>query len=475
MSFRGITKDYVKVLRGRKRPPWAPIERSILEIPGLAGGYLSNSKVKPRVISVPVLLKKKNFPDLQKLKEDLADWLITDKEEPLIFDDEEDRTYYAVVNDELDLDEMVRYGHGTIEFICPDPYKYGEEQSHEFTDNILNVTNNGTVEADHVIELEVLDNPLTFSTFIMVQNQDNQYMLIGDPLDVESESYQRYERLLYSSADSLVGWTTAGTGEIDGMVSGTMEAVNNRFQAADYGSGSGWHGPAIKQSLPETVQDFRLQTWITLDNSGTTVGRIELYLLDVNGNQIAKISMKDAKSGERLGYGEARAGGPLDNHFLISEYGDRKGNWNNFAGILRIEREGQHWSAFFGIGNAQNGYHARRRAYWTDTRDKYNTPIAQVVVHMGQYGSHAPCVGGIYSASVDKINHQEYGTPVIVQTGDLVRFDTKNEDVWINGISCKDILDFGSDFFNLKPGDNQLIVLPDGNFKTTLKYRDTFR
>ncbi|WP_425597646.1 phage distal tail protein [Virgibacillus salarius] len=309
----------------------------------------------------------------------------------------------------------------------------------------------------------------------MVQNQDNQYMLIGDPLDVESEPYQRYERLLYSSADSLVGWTTAGTGEIDGMVSGTMEAVNNRFQAADYGSGSGWHGPAIKQSLPETVQDFRLQTWITLDNSGTTVGRIELYLLDVNGNQVAKISMKDAKSGERLGYGEARAGGPLDNHFLISEYGDRKGNWNNFAGILRIEREGQHWSAFFGIGNAQNGYHARRRAYWTDTRDKYNTPIAQVVVHMGQYGNHAPCVGGIYSVSVDKINHQEYGTPVIVQTGDLVRFDTKNEDVWINGESRKDILDFGSDFFSLKPGDNQLIVLPDGNFKTTLKYRDTFR
>ena len=44
--------------------------------------------------------------DLQKLKEDLADWLYTEQPAELIFDDELDRAYLALIDGSVDLDEM---------------------------------------------------------------------------------------------------------------------------------------------------------------------------------------------------------------------------------------------------------------------------------------------------------------------------------------------------------------------------------
>lgn len=124
-SFNGVTKDYVRVLRGLERPAWAPIEHEILEIPGRPGGLISSKKIKVRQINIPVRIYTKGFESLQKAKEDLAAWLITDEPKELIFSDEPDRVYYAQVTGELNLDEIVEWGEGVISFLCPDPYKYG--------------------------------------------------------------------------------------------------------------------------------------------------------------------------------------------------------------------------------------------------------------------------------------------------------------------------------------------------------------
>lgn len=467
--------DYFHVLEVTGRS-LSPNEIQSNSVAGMDGSYIQ-AKRKPGVpLKVKAMIRFDSPNELRVAIDELSSILDTNQEVPIVFSDEPNKTYYGIMS-EISEGIEVRGTHiVTITFFRSDPYKYGEEQTLNFESDVITVTNKGTAEAKPIIEMEVLGDPLTLSPFVMVQNQEDQYMLIGEALDVEASStYQRYERVMYSDANTLIGWTTAATGDIDGLIAGEMESVRDRFQAASYGTGSGWHGPAIKQSLPDTLQDFRLNTWITLDNSGQTVGRIEVYLLDANGNQVAKVAMKDVRRGESLGYGEARAGNALNNHYFISEYGDSKGNWNNFAGVLRIEREGDMWSAFFAKGNAKNGYHTRRFAYWRDVESKYNMPVAQVVIHMGQYGSNDPCTGGIYSVSVDKINQRDQGTPVIVRTGDLIKFDTRVEEISINGEPRTDIVDFGTEYFGLKPGENRLVILPGGSFKTTVKYRDTFR
>ncbi|MED3325471.1 phage tail family protein, partial [Bacillus thuringiensis] len=103
-TFNKIRKDYVQMLVGRKRPSWAPIKRRLVRVPHRAGALFLNTETEERRIDVPLVIKaKKDMADLQKIKEDLADWLYTEQPAELIFDDELDRTYLAFIDGSVDL------------------------------------------------------------------------------------------------------------------------------------------------------------------------------------------------------------------------------------------------------------------------------------------------------------------------------------------------------------------------------------
>src|SRR5690606_9973482 len=124
-----------------------------------------------------------------------------------------------------------------------------------------------------------------------------------------------------------------------------------------------------------------------------------------------------------LAWGEARAGTNSDGHFLINEYGDKPGNWNNFSGHVRIEREGNLWRAYFAKVDTSTGrHHTRRSVTWIDTQNKYSRTVSQVVVHIGAYGTYAPIGSlGVYSINVFKINNPSQDeVPYIAEEGDVV-------------------------------------------------------
>jgi predicted phage tail component-like protein len=147
-SFNGVKKDYLYVLEGSNRLPWAPIQRIYQDVPNRPGTVSKKGKkVSARPLSIPVAMRASTREELQVLKEDFAAWLIHDEPKALVFDDEPNRTYYAQIDGSFDVEEFLDYGRGIIPFICPDPYKYGSEK----TVNSLTVTNNGTVEANPII------------------------------------------------------------------------------------------------------------------------------------------------------------------------------------------------------------------------------------------------------------------------------------------------------------------------------------
>lgn len=151
-SFNGIAKDYVYMLRGRKRSAWAPRSLDLLTVSRKPGAYLQGVETSVREIEVPIGLVAKNIGDLQKLKEDLAGWLVTDEPKELIFEDEPDRVYYAIVDETPDFEEIVRIGQGTIRFICPDPYKYGPEKEAIFPSDVVSLNYNGTAPGDPILK-----------------------------------------------------------------------------------------------------------------------------------------------------------------------------------------------------------------------------------------------------------------------------------------------------------------------------------
>lgn len=136
MIFNGIEKDYVTVLRGRERPAWASKDREISD-----RHILTKTTIGPREISVPVKIDHKGFSDLQRIKEDLAGWLVTERPKPLEFADDPNRFYLAVVDGTMDLDEFLYWGEGLIKFVCPDPFKYSDKKQIN-----VNLTNNKIIE-----------------------------------------------------------------------------------------------------------------------------------------------------------------------------------------------------------------------------------------------------------------------------------------------------------------------------------------
>src|SRR5690606_19483612 len=173
----------------------------------MTGAHLSQTDTQVRVISVPVFLLADDMSDLQKIKEDMAEWLIHYEPKPLVFKDEPDRTYYAVVDGSLDLDELVRWGEGVITFICPDPYKYGPEKVYQTDQETFVVENNGTAETEPIIELTATEK----ATFAMISNEIEEYNLIGTPADDDVVVVDEKTSVLYENGSTINTWISPVT------------------------------------------------------------------------------------------------------------------------------------------------------------------------------------------------------------------------------------------------------------------------
>jgi predicted phage tail component-like protein len=459
MTFRGIRKDYVTVLRGRRRPSWAPRKRNILTIPGLAGGLLTSTDILPRPEDVPILIEGNSITDLQRLKEDLADWLITDKAEELIFDDEPDRIYYAIVDGSFDPEEIVKMGRGVINFICPDPYKYGSEKFVISTNLAapINLLNEGTAETPPIFTVTLKDS----TTYLDIIGE-NDYMRIGQPARVEESVVPQKELVLWDELGSTTGWTAAQSADIDGaVVAGTMSSNGYQLQASSFGTGASWHGPALIKSIGQNLTDFEIEMILSLKNDDyKKIGRVELYILDANKQAVCKLALKDNFVGTDGNYAELRVGDKTTNHFLINERGDAWDTWLNFEGILRISRVGNKWSAY--VSKFVNGQHtARREAIpFIDINNQYTRKPAYVVVHLGANGAYTPSPMNIQDLKVYKINTLANNqVPTIGQAGDVFKFDFKTSKILKNG-ELFTRKDFGARFFQLQKGNNVLVFNP---------------
>ncbi|WP_188859565.1 distal tail protein Dit, partial [Oceanobacillus indicireducens] len=292
LTFNGVRKSWLYLLRGRSKPPFAPVQRNLLSIPGMPGAHLQSSQTQPLVINQPIGFKAEDDEYALQLKDELADWLITDKPVPLEFDDEPGRVYFAVVENTLDdFEKMATLRKGTIQFVCPDSFGYGPELTHRFSSDVRTITNKGTAKAKPIIEMTAKESV----TYALIQNQNDleqlgdewypKYLMLGKPHEVDETPFERYVRRYYTNANTLVGWTKASNSDIDGgTVAGNIVSRNNRFVADSYGTGSNWHGPAIKTSLESPIRDFRLSAFVGFMNQAQAamVGRLEIYLLDVN-------------------------------------------------------------------------------------------------------------------------------------------------------------------------------------------------
>lgn len=470
MTFNGITKDYVKVLRGRERPSWAPVERNLIDVPGHPGGYLSNTKVKPRIITVPILIQANDFADLQKLKEDIADWLITNEPEELIFDDEPDRTYYALVDGELNLNEIVRVGYGVIRFVCPDPYKYGPETPHDFNGDASVIINNGTAEADPIFELTV-KKPVTFA---MIQNHEEEYMMIGTPTDVDEVVVDEKTKIVEERGQTLDLWDIPVTG-----FNGSFATTGDAIVIDKWGSGIGWHGAALMREI-DPLEDFELEMYVytRTEQPGQTF-RMSTNFYDENNKELGMLRLWDKTTNQIRKVAEARVGPYTENYsnYLISDRNYNLQGQRVWGGIIRVKRVGNMFT-FYTARITQGGRHeSPLTETYLDSDNEFAGRLKFIRFDVANYGDTAtPNEIRIEHIKVTRLNKVLVDqTPYIADVGDKIVFDNKDAEILLNGEDHKALKDFGSSYFKLAKGPNQLIVHPADSFDVQCKYKKRFR
>jgi predicted phage tail component-like protein len=452
MKFNGIRKDYVTVLRGRKRPPWAPVRRNILTIPGMPGGYQESTDILPRPEDVPILIKAEDIADLQKVKEDLAEWLITDQPEELIFDDEDDRVYYAVVDGSLDLEEIVRVGHGVITFICPDPFKYGAEDAVSSTTDAVTVENEGSAETYPVVTCQINKD----TTFVAIGNGDKINM-IGEPASVDDVVFEPKTVVLNDTMASTVGWGAAGFNPDGSTKVGTIVSDGQVLKPSAYGTGSAWHGPALQKSLSEQLQDFQVEFFFDFKATLITeIGKIQLYGLDGTNKKIFMLGMADYWSNKEknLPEGFLYNAAEVKKEVITSKSNDK---YENFSGYLRIIRIGQNIEFLVKVtGNAA----MTKRINYFDSKNEYQQKLSAIGIHFAAFGTTAPiAINNSTQVKVTKIN-QNTGVPYIARVGDEVVFDHKLNLITLNGEDITKEKAFIGEYFPLVPGMNSILVEP---------------
>ncbi|EOO79292.1 hypothetical protein IC7_01424 [Bacillus cereus BAG1O-1] len=489
-TFNNQRKVFVQIEKGWKRPTWAPLKRNFLSVPGYPGARLLNTQTEMRVLSIPVGIIVPDGSDLETLKEEIADWLITEQPVELIFDVEPNRTYLTIVDEGFDPEEFVTLGKGNLKFVCPMPYKLGEVQTHTFTQNWSTeitsyFTNKGSVEVPALIEIEA-KKPSTFlDVWFGKYPLERNYFRIGYPLTVEETTVQERERVLWDEMSSVVGWTPI-TGQVEEMKgTGSFKSRGGyALYCEDYGHEKGFHGALAKRSIPGgPLQDFEMETWVRLRSKSIgEMGRVEVLLLDEASNIVTRINMNDlywdaeiTKSYMRIG----NAGTPNSIRKLVDTNGAHPNTFNQFYGRLRVARRGNEWSVY--VARFRDGTEiddASLVERWIDETGNPMTErkVAQVMIAICKWDNNQPVdVIQIDDLKIWKINKVPSNTkPYIFETGDKVIIDTERSLVTINGKDAINIKDIFSEFPKIIRGDNRIDIMPP-DVNATISYRERFR
>lgn len=498
--FKGKhSNEFGIVVESVTRPLMSSLDPKTVKIPNRAGQFFFGIEKGMRVFTVKCHLIIENTDWIWDLAHDINSWLVSDEEEELIFDHETDITYYAFVSGETPLEKSYTHGTFDLTFVCPDPYGYGPEfESAEITASPTNVTIAG-YEPTHPIVVANFTEPSTYFTLAT----KHAHIHLGSPAGVTETKVAKEVKRISDRMTSLASWVNHGTIE-NGTPSGSFRASGYAFEVQDFGTGTEWHGPCVKRSVATPFQNFKMEARLQFASyRQNEVGRMDIYMLDVNGNIIARIGVRDAWGNERTTI-EARAGNLLNGKTLVHFVGDirtkkRKvvtkkkvkgktvdttsyvtdgwSTYSDFYGMLRMTRIGKRWTVYSAKIDKKTGrHHTRKTVGWTDTKSLYTDQVAGIAIHIGQHGTK-PVINStrFYDIILTQINTvTTEDVPEIIDAGDEITIDCETGAVLKNGEQFTEELHISSEFFPLNPGINNIAFEPDDKCNIKVYHRGKY-
>lgn len=161
-----------------------PLKGRTIEIPKRPGEYYSRTDLGARWIKVKVAVTQTSNANLRTQIRNIASWLTTTSgPQALVFDNEPNLTYYAVLDEagsagagtqSTDITQMVTLGEGHLVFMCVDPFAYDTQQSANFASDTVSPTVTGTYETWPTISATFTGSATDFKVTL-----GSQYVLIN--------------------------------------------------------------------------------------------------------------------------------------------------------------------------------------------------------------------------------------------------------------------------------------------------------
>ncbi|AJD91530.1 hypothetical protein JMA_22130 [Jeotgalibacillus malaysiensis] len=470
-TFNQTNKSYLYELEGRSRKVYAPRNHELIKVPGLAGAIITDETVDVIYHEVPVGLNVTE-DEYEDVIRELQLWLLTSTSKELRFHDEPTFVWRAKVTGSLNFTKKKRLYEGTITFICADPQRYGFERDIEFENGAATVINNGSIEAQPILTADVLQDITHLDLFT-----GQAYMRLGQEAEVGEQPVEEFERVETDTLASLANWSVGGTTD-GGAVAGNFTIRNGAFAVSSFGTGSGWHGPSVLESIAGgPLQDFQAQIRITFPTIQDGIGRAEMYLLDDQNKPVVKVAMKKTGGGAKGNTAEVILINGSDRHTLVNYATDNGRAWNNFSGLLQVERRGNVWSAYIAqVDPVTYEHHTRYRPQnFTDVENRFMNQVAVKQLHAAQSGTLPVPDMTFYHLFINKINEVVDNSPVIIaRAGDQIIFNHMNKTLTINGEDAKRYKDFGATYFGIPKGESVLLIAPADKVSASLRFREAY-
>lgn len=453
----------------------------MVEVPKKPGARHRNTKLGVLEFKFRIRIREESIAALNDAKRTIAEWLYSEDPEELIIDKEPDKYYLAKLDGTTDLEEIVRIGKGELTFICPDPIAFDRAEvltSYPVGTEAAPIDVGGTYETFPLVKATFKKDT---TIFMYGTENENEQVILGKPVDVDTEAAAPLNTRVFAERfESITNWQATTTNVEYGAITGTMraEAVGTGYVTYDtLGTGASWHGPAMKRALPEPLDNWRIDVFPRFKtNSAAEMGRIEVYLLDVNGGILGKMYIGDRFNGTSNVDVKIRIGPEPNGENIIFEHGDRPGTWNDFTGQLQFIKTGQRFQAYVGMIDYKTGYHhSRRYKKFFDSKNQFQTPLAQIQIFIAGHGTSPVPIRermyidhlAVYKRNVLQENEIEY----IAGLDDVIEIDHYTKEIYKNGVPFKQYLDPFSNLFPLHPGQNSIGLQPSDVADVEVSYR----
>ena len=437
---------------------------------GSAKGEIFQYNVyKSKQIEISYQIYNRRAEYLVNFRRGLSALIYTDEPKKLIFSDEPNIYYNAILDGEQTLEEEEYKSSGILRFLIPDgvAHSVAEKTAENYGSNQITLENNGTES----VPINIKTTMKSDNGYIAFTLGDRFYQ-IGKPEEVDGKHYEESVKLfddhLYEDKGWLVnqGITPPVTSERlqNGVVKYVKESTNEGYATTkDYGSGNSWHGASLTKIVPKDVNNKYPVNWkvayrfdFNTDGAvfkGVQVGHTSVTMIDENDDIICSIIFEDTS--------------PVNEYYYMAVFIGNKNVWHTDS-TFPMAKKGVTARGDYGpavtaekIGNQVTIRFNNFGICKTFYVDNPEAELRKITWYVAAYKDNFHTENNVLRAlHVIKHNVERYeDIPNYFSNGDIVEIDGASGSVYINDAYDTDVADIGSQPLLLPPGQHTLGII----------------